>query len=70
MKIKNQFNPNFNSAQTAGYRDVAINLQLVNLKTAALGVETHVCELQLILLPVYCLKVCLLSCYNLHRAEV
>ena len=50
----------FDSAQTAGYRDVSINLRLVNSRTAELGVDTHVCELQLILLPIFRLKVCIL----------
>eukprot|EP00291_Cryptomonas_curvata_P030406 CAMPEP_0172209320 /NCGR_PEP_ID=MMETSP1050-20130122/35049_1 /TAXON_ID=233186 /ORGANISM="Cryptomonas curvata, Strain CCAP979/52" /LENGTH=521 /DNA_ID=CAMNT_0012889183 /DNA_START=1344 /DNA_END=2906 /DNA_ORIENTATION=+ len=30
VQVKNRFDPNFNSAQTAGYRDVAINLRLAN----------------------------------------
>lgn len=33
----------------AGYRDVAMNLQIRNAETSELAVEHHVCEVQLIL---------------------
>jgi len=45
--------PSFDSARTAGYRDVVVNLQLVGEDAQRLGVARHVCELQLILVPVF-----------------
>lgn len=41
-------NPYF-SPQTAGYRDVSINLRVVNDVSLDLGLEARVCELKLIL---------------------
>ncbi len=54
--------PAFDSARTAGYRDVVVNLQLVGEDAERLGVARHICELQLILVPVFARKVrrCLL----------
>jgi hypothetical protein len=57
VQVKNRMDPEFNSARTAGYRDVVVNLQLVNEEAELLGVARHVCELQLILVPVFELKV-------------
>jgi hypothetical protein len=49
--------PDFDSARTAGYRDVVVNLQLAGPEAVQLGLTTHVCELQLILTAVFELKV-------------
>ena len=49
--------PAFDSARTAGYRDVVVNLQLVGEDAQRLGVARHVCELQLILVPIFERKV-------------
>ena len=49
--------PAFDSARTAGYRDVAVSLQLVSEDAVRLGVARHVCELQLILVPIFDRKV-------------
>ena len=57
LRIKNRFDPTFDSEQSAGYRNLAINLRVVTKETLMLGIETHVCEVQLILLPIYQLKV-------------
>jgi hypothetical protein len=40
-----------------GGSDVSLNLRIITERTAALGVEGHFCELQLILLPFAELKV-------------
>ena len=49
--------PAFDSARTAGYRDVVVNLQLVGEVAQRLGVARHVSELQLILAPILELRV-------------
>jgi hypothetical protein len=45
------------AARDLGYRDVAVNLCVDSAEARALGVEGHVCELQLLLLPIDALKV-------------
>ena len=57
VRIKNRMDPDYNSATSAGYSDVAINLRIDNAETRALGVEGHVCEVQLILCAFAELKV-------------
>jgi hypothetical protein len=57
MRVKNRLDPAYNSAISAGYRDLSLNLTLKNNVTIAMGLEQHVCELQLMLLPMYQLKV-------------
>ncbi len=49
LRIKNKLDPAYNSAQSAGYRDVALNIRVVTPEAQALGVNAHVCELQLLL---------------------
>ncbi len=48
MRVKNRMDTSYDSSCSAGYRDVALNLRIVNNETKDLGVETHVCEVQLI----------------------
>ena len=48
-RIKNRMSLSYDSMVTAGYRDLAINFRLITPATLALGVEAHVCELQLVL---------------------
>jgi hypothetical protein len=57
VRIKNRFDPVFNSEQSAGYRNLAINLRVVTKETLALGIETHVCEVQLLLVQMAAIKV-------------
>ena len=57
IRIKNRLDPAYDSAISAGYRDVCINLRFSNNLTKAFGLELHVCEIQLILLPYAKLKV-------------
>jgi hypothetical protein len=47
-RIKNRFDVNYDSSQSAGYRDLALNLRIVSSKTKDLGLHTHVCEVQLL----------------------
>ena len=39
----------YDGSETAGYRDVALNLRLCTAAALELGVELHVCEVQLLL---------------------
>jgi len=48
-RIKNRLDPTYNSDDTAGYRDVCVNLRVVSSLAQALGVEIHMCEVQLLL---------------------
>ena len=57
VRIKNRLDPAYNARLSAGYRDVAINLTLASDQTLAMGLEAHVCEVQLILLLMYQQKV-------------
>ncbi len=57
LRIKNRLDPKYKANQSAGYRDVALNLTLVSHEVLARGLEAHVCEVQLMLLPMYQLKV-------------
>ena len=48
-RVKNRLDPGYDARATAGYRDVAVNLRVVGLGAAELGLDTHVCEVQLVL---------------------
>ena len=48
-RVKNRMRTDYGSAASAGYRDVAINLRIDSAETRAMGLEGHVCEVQLIL---------------------
>jgi hypothetical protein len=56
LRVKNRMDPGYD-AQDSGYRDVAMNLRLGSTDAVCLGVDTHVCELQLLLLSTAMLKV-------------
>jgi len=47
LRVKNRFDPDFTSQQSGAYRDVCLNVRLDNEETHRLGVNFHVCELQL-----------------------
>jgi hypothetical protein len=69
-RIKNRMSPCSSAEETAGYRDVGFNLRVVTAEAALLGVDGHVCEVQLLLLPFAKIKVhysvgC--SCLNVKR---
>jgi len=48
-RIKNRMHPSYKSRLTAGYRDVNINIKCLHPAAVALGVDGHVCEIQLVL---------------------
>jgi hypothetical protein len=56
-RVTNRLRADYDPAITAGYRDVALNLQLDQPETRRLGLEAHVCEVQLILVDFARLKV-------------
>ena len=56
-RIKNRFDPDLSSAASAGYRNLAVNLRIVTNETLALGIEMHICEVQLLLIPMASIKV-------------
>lgn len=47
FQVKNRFRPGYDSRDSAGYRNVALSLVVVDDETMRLGVEAHLCELQL-----------------------
>ena len=57
VRIKNRLDPAYDSALSAGYRDVCVNLRFSNELAESWGIERHVCEVQLVLLPYATLKV-------------
>ena len=56
VRIKNRMDQHYDSRHSAGYRDVNINLRITSPAAIHLGVNTHICEVQLVLLPVAQLK--------------
>lgn len=62
LRVKNRLDPGYDSRESAGYRDVGLNLRLVGARARELAVETHVCEVQLLLRPFAELKVRGRSC--------
>ena len=51
LRIKNSLRGHFHSRKSGGYRNVLVNLRVVNPRTTELCVKDHVCELQLTLMP-------------------
>ena len=47
LQVKNRLSTSFDGRLSAGYRNVALNLALVEVDTMKLGVDYHVAELQL-----------------------
>ncbi len=65
VRIKNRLDLLYDEGQSAGYRNLALNLSLATDWTCSLGLEEHVCELQLILKSFAEVKVhiCTYSCH-------
>ena len=57
VRVKNRLDPDYESDASAGYRDVPVNLRLDTHHSRDLGLDSHVCELQLLLRPFAELKV-------------
>jgi hypothetical protein len=56
LRVKNRLDPTFDPAQTAGYRDVLLSIRISTAETCTLGVDLHVCEVQLVLRSFFALK--------------
>ncbi len=56
-RIKNRFDHGLHAEASAGYRNLAVNLRLDTAETRDVAVETHVCEVQLLLLRMAAIKV-------------
>eukprot|EP00293_Proteomonas_sulcata_P019503 CAMPEP_0184293364 /NCGR_PEP_ID=MMETSP1049-20130417/4816_1 /TAXON_ID=77928 /ORGANISM="Proteomonas sulcata, Strain CCMP704" /LENGTH=840 /DNA_ID=CAMNT_0026601327 /DNA_START=96 /DNA_END=2615 /DNA_ORIENTATION=- len=48
LRIRNRFSPEYDSKQTAGWRDVNLILRIKSEESRTLGVDRHCCELQLV----------------------
>ena len=57
IRVKNRLDLDYDATTSAGYRDVALNMQLISSQAEALCIDTHVCEVQLLLLQFANLKV-------------
>lgn len=57
LRIKNRFDADYNAELSGGYRNLAVNLRIVSDAALELGVETHVCEVQMLLLDMAIIKV-------------
>ena len=49
-RVLNRLHYDYDSTTTAGYRDVALNLRLQMPDTVHLGLNGHICEVQLVLI--------------------
>lgn len=49
LRVKNRLDPGYDGSQTGGFRNLSVNLQIVSPEALALGLEGHVCELQLVM---------------------
>ena len=47
LNVKNRLAMDYDSSASAGYRNVALSLLVVDKFTVSKGVEHHICELQL-----------------------
>ena len=56
-RVKNRLAQDYDILRLAWYRDEALNLRLVGCEAVAMGLETHVCEMRLLLLNMYELKI-------------
>mmetsp|Transcript_40681 Transcript_40681/g.79649 ORF Transcript_40681/g.79649 Transcript_40681/m.79649 type:complete len:944 (-) Transcript_40681:97-2928(-) len=50
VRMKNRLARDYDSSLTAGFRNVSVNIRIVSETTTYFGVDTHVCEVQLLLL--------------------
>ena len=57
VRVKNRLDPEYDAVASTGYRDVALNIRVVSEEATELGVESHICEVQLVLQAVAEIKV-------------
>eukprot|EP00293_Proteomonas_sulcata_P000567 CAMPEP_0184321404 /NCGR_PEP_ID=MMETSP1049-20130417/118917_1 /TAXON_ID=77928 /ORGANISM="Proteomonas sulcata, Strain CCMP704" /LENGTH=82 /DNA_ID=CAMNT_0026642209 /DNA_START=51 /DNA_END=299 /DNA_ORIENTATION=- len=56
VRVKNRLDPSGATGGVGGYRDCAFNIRFVSEEVEALGLDMHICEVQLILKQFYELK--------------
>jgi len=56
MRLKNRFDPDLDTASSAGFRNLAINLRIRTSQAMDLALEAHVCEVQLLLATMASIK--------------
>ncbi len=49
VRVTNRLRDDYDALQTLGYRDVGLNLRLMTAATRRLGLDGHICEVQLVL---------------------
>jgi hypothetical protein len=65
LRVNNRLHTAYHTEQTAGYRDLQLNLRIVTTDTQQLGINMHVCEVQLLLIDFARVKViALYSCFR------
>merc|ERR1712113_805116 len=47
LRLKNRLHPDYNSALSAGFRNLSLNLVVVDENTRRACTDAHICELQL-----------------------
>ena len=57
LRVNNRLHTSYRAEQTAGYRDLQLNLRIVTTETQQLGINMHVCEVQLLLIDFARIKV-------------
>ena len=56
-RVINRLNHEYDSSTIAGYRDVALNLRLKTPDTVCMGLDGHICEVQLVMISFARIKV-------------
>jgi hypothetical protein len=69
LRMHNKLRPTYDATATAGYRDVLVNLRVKTEEAALLGVDWHVCEVQLVLLEFAKAKVRCFPSATVHNSE-
>ncbi len=67
MRVKNRMSLGLDGRESAGFRNVSMNLRIRDEDAKSFGVDTHVCELQLLLLDFAKLQVDALAIHGSSR---
>ena len=51
VRAKNRLDHRYDAKQSAGYRDVNLNVKITTEETSRVGLDMHVCEVLLLLRP-------------------
>ena len=55
-RLKNRFSTSYDASTSAGYRDLCLVISLETDATCSLGVQNHLCEIQLALKSIFAVK--------------